>query len=740
MTGRCLAAAAILAACVACGDVERVASEAPTTSASPPPGAYPTIPRVVLTADRPATIYYTVDGSDPTTESESAIGRVEITDAEDGTPVKYFAVGAGGDAEAIQEATYTLGPALAPVSNLQVEATSSSGAEVSWDAPEGDTADGVLVVRLYGAPQQPRAGVELTAGESALGGEVVYRGTDTSFTDEGLVPGIAMYAVYAVDLADNYSTPTVGVAELPVPRQRITMTIDTHDGIANQEITIDGAPPDIGLVAYVHGDSLSTSPHIAMTLTNDTSRVLYNPKLVVRRAQVADVDIPVASFETYGLGGGPVDGTLADGGDSFFWLEPVPNGWAPGAQRQLLLIINGQTADTTIDLVLDVVPGRMLVGLAHPTDDRTQAAQLFDPSVKLAVGFLSMSASGPGNRFSYRRGAFSLDGRRLYLAAQNSPVITTVDLVTMGETQTFHVTGEHAKGHVRQVGLGRDGRTLYALFVDGAHHYHFGSPPDASITPIHVELVAIDTVDWKETGRVRLATRTGADDYGLRGRMFDVSPDGTLAAIPVIGMQSADPLDEDSAEDKGSLHLVDLASMTEVDTDADRDGVQPIAFDAIPLKGGGEGETVVVNPGAACFVGDRRVLVATSVDLPNPPNDAITARADVVVDVDLESYEPLAVVTGTKMNRCVRSGGDGLLVGGAGATALLRYDLGDQETGNTGYNPAAGATMSVVQDGDDHVLVSDSGNTLAHVSLDTGVADWTLPTIVLRDWLAYTPF
>ena len=66
MTTRLLASVA-LCAVAACGDVSRVESEPPVTSVSPPPGAYPTIPTVVITADRPATIYYTFDGSEATT-------------------------------------------------------------------------------------------------------------------------------------------------------------------------------------------------------------------------------------------------------------------------------------------------------------------------------------------------------------------------------------------------------------------------------------------------------------------------------------------------------------------------------------------------------------------------------------------------------------------------------------------------------------------------------------------------
>lgn len=144
----------------------------------------------------------------------------------------------------------------------------------------------------------------------------------------------------------------------------------------------------------------------------------------------------------------------------------------------------------------------------------------------------------------------------------------------MGETQSYRIEGEHERNHVHEIQMSPDGRTVYALFIDGAHAFRQSGPYGAQV-PVHVELVALDRVTWTELGRVRLATRSGPSDHGLRGRRFALSPDGTRAVVPTSGHAPNDEADTLSGEDRGALHVVNLVTMEEIDTDPEEDGVQP---------------------------------------------------------------------------------------------------------------------------------------------------------------------
>lgn len=86
---------------------------APTTTASPPGGAGFDVPPVVtLTADEPATIYYTTDGSAPTTSSPSGASPLEVTGVRADQPLRFFAVDASDNAEDVKAEAYTLDRAV----------------------------------------------------------------------------------------------------------------------------------------------------------------------------------------------------------------------------------------------------------------------------------------------------------------------------------------------------------------------------------------------------------------------------------------------------------------------------------------------------------------------------------------------------------------------------------------------------------------------------------------------------
>jgi hypothetical protein len=84
----------------------------PTTSASPVSGIYGTAQSIILTANEPATIYYTLDGTMPavggagTLSGSSPVTGIPIS--HDSTLLQFFAVDSSGNREAVKSQTYVV--------------------------------------------------------------------------------------------------------------------------------------------------------------------------------------------------------------------------------------------------------------------------------------------------------------------------------------------------------------------------------------------------------------------------------------------------------------------------------------------------------------------------------------------------------------------------------------------------------------------------------------------------------
>jgi hypothetical protein len=80
---------------------------APTTTALPAGGSYTSIQSVTLSASETATIYYTTDGSTPTTSSSIYSNSDGISISTD-TTLQYFAVDSSGNSETVKTETYVI--------------------------------------------------------------------------------------------------------------------------------------------------------------------------------------------------------------------------------------------------------------------------------------------------------------------------------------------------------------------------------------------------------------------------------------------------------------------------------------------------------------------------------------------------------------------------------------------------------------------------------------------------------
>lgn len=196
----------------------------PTVSASPAGGSYSSAQTVTLTASPSgSTIYYTTDGSTPTTSSAKYSGPLTISQT---TTLKYFAVDASGHSSAVHTDVYTI---------------TNPGPIVSV-SPAGSTFGGPVTVTLSGSPS----------------------GTVIHYTTDGSTP-TASSPTYSAPLQFTATTTLkyIGVnGGNTSPVQTQTYTIST--------IAITAAPPG-GTYSSAQSVSLSMNMPGTIYFTTDGS-------------------------------------------------------------------------------------------------------------------------------------------------------------------------------------------------------------------------------------------------------------------------------------------------------------------------------------------------------------------------------------------------------------------------------------------------------------------------------------
>jgi hypothetical protein len=404
----------------------------PTSSANPPGGTYFSVPDVTITADEPATIYYTLDGSAPTMLSASGASPLVVRDVAEGTPLRFFAV---------------------------------------------DTA---------GNPETPDH-------------------SETYLTDRAATLSIALDGTVTV------TDPVVGAM------------------LAGTAVYTDAS------------DTLD----VTLTFTNMETKLLFNLK---------------AMFGALGQGVVTANGTINGTTFAYYGPEALDAAASKVATFQL----------TGIDGTVDPVT----VALDFRTDPMWATQGTWDNSPMLSDSSSSgMGIYGDSQPFGYRMadgdsiynaGVFSADGRRLFLGSHNMPIVVVKDMTTLEDT--IGATLDAGVGAVRWMEVSPDGASLYVLLLTGEHLYRrvdvdtggAGCTATCEITPPDLALVELSTTDLSELGRVTLVS--DAADRLTRGYLFDVSPSGTRAAVPI--------------HPPGQIAFVDLTTMTVIDTDPGTAGDQ----------------------------------------------------------------------------------------------------------------------------------------------------------------------
>lgn len=103
----------------------------PVTTASPAGGTYSTAQSVTLSSSETATIYYTINGTTPTTASPKYTGAIPVTNT---TTIKYFAKDAAGNTETVKSQAYNF-PPVATLAGVPASLTKLATALITVGGP-----------------------------------------------------------------------------------------------------------------------------------------------------------------------------------------------------------------------------------------------------------------------------------------------------------------------------------------------------------------------------------------------------------------------------------------------------------------------------------------------------------------------------------------------------------------------------------------------------------------------------
>jgi hypothetical protein len=463
------------------------------------PGLYTReVGTVRISADEPATIYYTIDGTTPTLDSENEPDVVVIPNVPDNAQLRYFAVDRAGNRSNDELRIWVI-DRQGPGAPLDFKlALSAPQRNLTWITPMDPRPGGVIVARIDGPlAKGPEGGKTYAVGDTLSPGVTIVSvtGADPNGAfSESLAagPGIVRYAAWTFDDLHNYGPPAGDYALVPMAAQTATVTVNAN---AASTLTVTAPPTVLDLTgdAQLAGTTLT----VHLNLRNDTTRVLYAPKLVLK------TNLP-----------GGVGWSNSDGTYNTKPYRAYGAALQPATSTQQTWTFTGVTSGSTLTLGLDIVDGPIVVGAVFSSDTGGEVAD-FVTGVNLME--LSAAPSGNGGRSMVNRGGVTPDGK-LICGGRTAGAISRYDLVTGSRELT--ATLRPQKAHVPQLILDKSGTAIYALLAEG-HPYNINN--NSATAGANTELVTLDA------GSLEIGARL---DIGpSRNRDMQISPDGRSLLI-----------------------------------------------------------------------------------------------------------------------------------------------------------------------------------------------------------------
>ncbi len=327
---------------------------------------------------------------------------------------------------------------------------------------------------------------------------------------------------FTITIADPTGTPVVTVTKQPVG-----MTLS----VANAVIV----PPVAGGSVTVGFD---------LTAVSGVERRVFNLKAIVAATTQGAV-VP--------------DGTLP-GGKPFAHFGPRALVEGSEVTRQMQFSgLTGVVDPVTVDLELGDAP--MLYGGGGYNDGITAVDTSWagNESQLDPTGLTYGGANG-----TIDSAVMTADESTIYLANRSMPSLIALDTetfeATLSPSLSVLANSPNGVGCTGGVALSPDEQYLYTVLIDGNHMYDGSDADGDGSDAVTIELVRIERATLAEVDRVTLMSSMEVDNNYIRARTFAISPDGSTAAIPLKGASA--------------VALVDLATMTLIDTDAVAAGTQ----------------------------------------------------------------------------------------------------------------------------------------------------------------------
>ncbi|HUS27963.1 MAG TPA: chitobiase/beta-hexosaminidase C-terminal domain-containing protein [Kofleriaceae bacterium] len=460
---------------------------------------------VRLTADEPSTIYYTIDGTSPTTDSSHEDDVVVVANVPDNAQLRYFAVDRNGNRSAEELRIWIIdrnGPG-API-DFRL-ALSGSSRSLTWVTPPDPRLGGVMIARVDGPlAAGPESGTAYAVGDTISPGVQVVslNGTDTAGAFNESVatsPGLVRYIAWAFDDLHNYGPPAGDYAVVPMAAQSAAVSVTAN---TNATFSITTPPSLLNLTGDAQYTSGNQTLTVHLTLRNDTARVLYAPKLVLKTA---------------------LPGTVAFNKDGDYNAKPYRAYGAallPAQTTQQTWTFTNVTSGTTLNLGLDFVDGQIAGTSAYRSDSAGQIVDFNTGVQLLQLAALPMGNGGDGMMI---RGGFTPDGK-LICGSRTAGAVSRYDLVSGSRELTAELKPQ--KAHVPAILLDKSGSAVYALLAEG-HPYNINN--NSATAGATTELVMLDA------GSLQIGARLPIGPSRNRG--IEISPDGRLMLI-ATGLQA----------------------------------------------------------------------------------------------------------------------------------------------------------------------------------------------------------
>jgi len=495
---------------------------------------------VTLSVNEASFIYYTLDGTEPTTASPVVQNHVVLELADDAAlEVKFFAVDLAGNEEAVQtEAVSVDGIAPAPVTDMAA-AVNGANADLTWTNPTSDVSQ-VIVFSTDGGllDEPPEACVsEYTVGQTVGNATVEYIGTDQALTlPAGF--GTSSYIVYAVDDGGNFSKPASRSVMRIAPPGAQTGVIEVADPLGTPVATVTTQPAvsSLAVSASVNGSDVT----VVVNATNDNTGIsMLAPKLEL--SSVNDG------------GAGNFDGTLANSNP--FWRVKSQMGIDAGATGTFEIRIDGVTTANPLVINVGLLYSPVIMW-GHRARKTSQFVEVMDTATGDSLGVLgTCNSDGGGNKCASYGAVISPDNRRLYIGSRNNSIVRAFSLATGQFLNSGRIVSDDVEKGSGSHGDNVDPSTVPVVTGDFARNRLLAglSYRCRRVLRKHlggVELVSLDSVTLQPMERVSVE----ALGTGTLATAVELSPDGS-----VIGVATGD-WDDNSGADS-SVHFFDANTL-----------------------------------------------------------------------------------------------------------------------------------------------------------------------------------